>query len=187
MGRGGTQRIFFVDGATCLLEHTRTHARTHHGHTRTPAHPHSPHRRTAHRRTDSLSHSLSLTQTQHTHTAHTHMRNVIRATLRRAVPRTKKTYLLQPLVVDRCVHDLSIYLSIYLSMWRLCAPSLPLQVLIGLLLDPILAARQVRVHLVAEPAGRGVTHACVEEAVGSAEGQPAATYTKQERSWSWSR
>lgn len=29
------------------------------------------------------------------------MRNVIRATLRRAVPRTKKTYLLQPLVVDR--------------------------------------------------------------------------------------
>ena len=51
-------------------------------------------------------------------------------------------------------------------MWRLCAPSLPVQVLIGLLLDPILAARQVRVHLVAEPASRGVTHACVEEAVG---------------------
>ena len=40
-------------------------------------------------------------------------------------------------------------------MRRLCAPSLLLQVLIDLLLDPILAARQVRVHLVAEPAGRG--------------------------------
>ena len=108
------------------------------------------------------------------------MRNVIRATLRRAVPRTKKTYLLQPLVVDRANRGA-------VCIWRLCASSLPLQVLIGLLLDPILAARQVRVHLVAEPAGRGVTHACVEEAVGSAEGQPAATYTKQERSWSWSR
>lgn len=39
---------------------------------------------------------------------------------------------------------------------RLCAPSLPLKVLKSLLLDPVLAARQVRVHLLVEPAGHGL-------------------------------
>ena len=143
----------------CLSTRARTHARTH-APMDTPAHPHTRTRRTDAQRTDAqtLSRTLSLSHRHdtHTHSTHTHAQRNSGDPAPGRPTYQENVLAWLPLVVASARG---------LCVWRLCAPSLPLQMLIGLLLDPILAARQVRVHLVAEPASRGVTHACVEEAV----------------------